>query len=128
MGKPPNDMVGLDFFYFFLESVMFSLHKGLHRCLFFHLQQDSKYWGFSSGAPWFKKNVVLLEQVQRRAMRMLRGTEHLCCEDSLRQLGLLKAKLDEALSNLVCFLLCREFSSSHHSGRVGSSNPHPGAL
>lgn len=43
-------------------------------------------------------------------------------------LEVFKARLDEALSNLVCFLLCREFSSSHHSGRVGSSNPHPGAL
>lgn len=38
--------------------------------------------------PQDKKGVELLEWIQKRAMKMLRGLEHLSYEESLRELAL----------------------------------------
>ena len=37
--------------------------------------------------PQYRKGMELLEWVQRRAIKMIRGMEHLSCEERLRELG-----------------------------------------
>jgi len=48
-----------------------------------HLESCIHLW-----SPQHKKNMELLEQIQRRATKMIQGVEHLSYEERLRELGL----------------------------------------
>ena len=52
-----------------------------------HLEHCIHLWG-----PQHKKDMETLEQVQRRATRMIKGMEHLFYDERLRELGLFSLK------------------------------------
>ena len=62
------------------REVILPLCSGLVRP---HLESCIQLW-----SPQHRRDLDLLEQVQRRASKMIRAVEHLSCEERLRGLGL----------------------------------------
>ena len=73
-----------------------------------HLERWVQFW-----APQHKRDMDILERVQNRATEMMKGLQHLSCEERLRELGLFslqQRRLGEDLINVHKYLerRCKE--------------------